>query len=121
MLANQAQAADKVQLLPPASRGAGAANGAWIDVRKYEGDLLCLVSTGAVTGSVAYKIQDAEDGSGTNSADITGATAAGAANSDDAIIVQAGSTRGWIRLVATVTTGPVLCGGSLLSHPKYTS
>jgi hypothetical protein len=121
MLNNEGQSSAKVQLLPPASRGAGAANGAWIDARAYEGDLVCVCSTGAVTGSVAYKIQDATDGSGTGVADITGATAAGAANSDTAIIVNANNVRGWIRFVATVTTGPVLCGATLLSHPKYTT
>ncbi len=120
MLNKQGLAASKVNLLPPASRSAGASNGAWIDARPYEGDIVILCSTGAVTGSVAYSVQDATDGSGTGSADISGATLAGVANTDGAIIIDASVPRGWIRLVATVTTGPVLCGGTLLSHPKYT-
>lgn len=121
MLNNQGQAAAKVQLLPPASRGAGASNGAWIDARAYEGDLVCVCSTGALTGSIAYKVEDATDAAGTGAGDVVGATVAGAANSDAAIIVNASDVRGWIRIVATVTTGPALCGSTLLSHPKYST
>jgi hypothetical protein len=33
--------------------------------------------------------------------------------------VPADSTRGFIRLINTVVTGPVLIGASMLAHPKY--
>jgi hypothetical protein len=121
MLNNEAQAAAVVQALPPASRAAGANNGAWLDVRQYEGDILLEIGTGAVTGSVAYTVEDATDGAGTGAAAIAGATLAGVQNTDGKIVIPAGSVRGWIRVVATVTTGPVLCGAGLVSRPKYTS
>jgi hypothetical protein len=118
MLGNEGQNSVKVQLLPAASRGAGAANGAWIAVGNYNGELVAVCNTGAVTGSVAYKLQDALDGSGTSPADIAGATLAGAANTDGVIVALSQATRGFIRLVATVTTGPVLCSATLLARPK---
>lgn len=119
MLGNEGQNASKVQMLAAASRSAGANNGAWTDVRFYNGDLVVVCNTGAVTGSVAYKLQDATDSGGTGSADVTGATLAGVQNTDGVIIVLAQAMRGFIRLVATVTTGPVLCSGTLLARPKH--
>jgi hypothetical protein len=118
MLGNEAYAAEVVQMLPAASRGAGAQNGAWLAAGKYEGELLVLCNTGAVTGSVTYKLQDADDGAGTGAADVAGASVAGAANSDAKIVVDARAVRPFVRAVATVVTGPVLCGVTLASRPK---
>lgn len=118
MLGNEGQNSAKVQMLAAASRSAGANNGGWIDVTLYDGDLVALCNTGAVTGSVAYKLQDATDGSGSGAADIAGATLAGVQNTDGVIIVLTKTTRGFLRLVATVTTGPVLCSGTLLARRK---
>lgn len=121
MLANQAQACEIVQMLPAASRSAGAANGSWVAASKYEGDLVFLVNTGAITGSVIVKVEDATDGSGTGVADITDAVTASisSANTVAKIIVPATKARSHVRVTATVTTGPVLVGVSLLAHPKY--
>lgn len=119
MLANQAKASSKVQALAPASRSAGAGNGSWLDVSLYEGDLCYAIDTGAVTGSVAYKLEDATSIGGAGAADITGATLAGVADTSGAIVVEANAVRGFVRLVATVTTGPVLCGATLVATPKY--
>lgn len=121
MLGNQASASAVVQALAPASYAAGANNGAWIDVRAYEGDLLFDIQIGAVTGSATFRIQDATDGSGTGAADIPGAATAAitAANGAQKLVVPAGLPRGWVRVVNTVVTGPVLAGVGLLSHPKY--
>ena len=125
MLANQAQASEPVILLNPISASATVnATSAWVDVRKYEGDLLVKVQSGALTGSITWTIEDATDGSGTGAAGITpneGAFAAGAANQIQKRTVNAGATRGWIRVVGTIVTGPVLVAAALLSHPKYTS
>jgi hypothetical protein len=121
MLASQAGASAAVQALAAASYAAGANNGAWIDIRSNEGDLLFNIQVGAVTGSATFRIQDATDGSGTGAADITGATTAAisAANSAHKLVVPAGLPRGWVRVINTVVTGPVLASVGLLSHPKY--
>jgi len=73
-----------------------------------------------VTGSIAGKIQDATDGSGTGVADVTGATFAlvSSANSTQKLTVPAGSVRGWIKYVGTVTTGPAITAVSMLARPK---
>lgn len=125
MLANQGQAAEAVSLLNPISAAnTAAATSAWVDVRKYEGDLVFIQRTGALTGSLTWTIEHASDGSGTGAAAITpneGAFAAGAANQIQKRTVNAGAVAGWVRCVGTIVTGPVLVSAELLSHPKYTS
>lgn len=121
MLAGQASAASATILLNPVSAAnTAAATGSWIDVRGYtEGELAILQQVGAVTGSITGKIQDADDGSGTNAADVTGATftAVSSANNVQKIVLKAGSARRYIRYVGTIVTGPALVGVSLLGHP----
>lgn len=123
MLANQGQAAEVVKLLDPVSAAATAnATSAWVDVRKYEGDLVFTTQVGALSGSITWTIEDATDGSGTGGAGITpneGAFAAGAANQVQKRTVNAGATRGWVRVVGTIVTGPALVAANLKSHPKY--
>lgn len=122
MLNCEGQAAEPQILLNPASAAnTAAATGAWLDVRKYEGDLVITQQIGAVTGSIDGKIQDATDGSGTGSADVTGAVFAQvtSANNVQRITIPAGAVRGWIRYVGTIVTGPALTAVSLLSRPKY--
>lgn len=123
MLFNQGQAAEVVKLLDPVSAAATVnATSAWVDVRKYEGDLVFTTQVGALTGSITWTIEDATDGSGTGAAGITpneGAFAAGAANQIQKRTVNAGATRGFARLVGTIVTGPVLVAANIKSHPKY--
>lgn len=121
MLGYQASAIAPVTALAPASYAAGANNGGWIDARAYEGELLFDIQVGAVTGNATFRIQDATDGSGTGAADIPGATTAAitTANSAHKLVVPAGLPRGWVRVVNTVVTGPVLASVALLAHPKY--
>lgn len=125
MLANQGQAVEAVKLLDPVSAAATAnATSAWVDVRKYEGDLVFTVQTGALTGSITWTIEDATDGAGTGGAGVTpneGAFAAGAANQIQKRTVNAGAVRGWVRVVGTIVTGPALVAANLKSHPKYTA
>lgn len=125
MLDNQAQAAEPVILLNPVSAAnTAAATSGWVDARKYEGDLMFVAQAGALTGSIAWTIEDATDGSGTGAAGVTpneGAFAAGAANQIQKRTVNAGAIRGWVRIVGTIVTGPVLVAASLHSHPKYTA
>lgn len=126
MLGNQAQAASRINLLDQAARTA-TVNGSWIDVRKYEGDVLILQDVGAVSGTTPTldgKIEDATDGSGTGVADVSGATftQVTAANNKQHITIPAGSVRGWIRYTGTIagTTPSFGVSATAFSHPKYT-
>jgi hypothetical protein len=128
VLANQGQAAEAVQMLAPLSAAATAnATSAWIDVRKYEGDLVIVSNIGIITGTITPTIEDATDGSGTGAAAVTPTEGAftQVTTSNDPLqekrTIPAGSVRGWIRYVGTIVTGPALVGVSLLSHPKYTT
>lgn len=98
-----------------------AATSSWIDVSAFEGDLLFLQYIGAVTGSITGKIQDADDTSGTNSADVSGATftAVSSANNLQKLTVSSNSVRKAVRYVGTIVTGPALTSVSVLAHPKY--
>lgn len=126
MLANQGQASELVKLVTSQSAATTAAASSpttYIDVRKYEGDLVFLINPGAITGSCTPDIQDATDAAGTGTASIAaneGAYTALVANTDRKYTVNAGATRGFIRLINTVVTGPVLIGAQMMSHPKYT-
>jgi hypothetical protein len=121
MLNNEAQAATPTKLIDPVSAAnTAAATSGWIDVRQFEGDLAIIQQIGAVTGSIAGKIQDATDGSGTGVADVAGAVFAtvSSANNIQEIAVSANAVRGWIRYLGTVTTGPALTAVSMLARPK---
>lgn len=127
MLANQGQAAEAVQMLAPLSAAATVnATSAWIDVRKYEGDLVIVSNVGLITGTITPTIEDATDGSGTGAAAVTPTEGAftQVTTSNDPLqekrTIPAGSVRGWIRYVGTIVTGPALVGVTLLAHPKYT-
>lgn len=105
--------------LSPASYAAGANNGAWVDVRAVEGQIVIPITIGAVTGSVVFSVQDATDGSGTGAAALSPAVATASittANSTARLVFPAGSVRGWVRVVATVTTGPVFAAAQVMGH-----
>lgn len=122
MLGNEAQAAKVVKLLDPVSAAnTAAATSGWVDVREAEGDVMFTVAAGAVTGSIVWKIQDADDISGTNVADFAaneGAFAAVVANQIQKRTIGAGQSRGFVRVVGTIVTGPVLVQASLAYRPK---
>jgi hypothetical protein len=127
MLANQGQAAERVTMVAAVSAtNTAAATSAWIDVRKYEGDLVIVSSVGILTGSLTPTIEDATDGSGTGAAGVTpteGAFTAVTTSNDplaEKRTIPAGSVRGWIRYVGTIVTGPAPVAVELLAHPKYT-
>lgn len=123
MLNNTVQALTAVKLLDPVSAAnTAAATSGWVDVRAAEGDIVFKNQVGALTGSITWTIEDATDGSGTGAAAMTpneGAYAAGAANQVQKRTVGAGATRGWVRCVGTIVTGPALVAVSLMYHPKY--
>lgn len=122
MLNNEAQAATPNKLLDPVSAAnTAAATSGWIDVRDREGDLLVAAHVGALTGSITWTLEDATDSGGTGAAGIVpneGAFAAGAANQLQKRTLNAGATRGFVRLVGTIVTGPALVAGSLMARPK---
>lgn len=123
MLGNQGQAASVVKLLDPASAAnTAAATSGWVDVRAAEGDIVFTNQVGAMTGSIAWTIEHATDGSGTGAAAITpneGAYSAGAANQVQKRTVNASAVGGWVRCVGTIVTGPSLVAANIKYHPKY--
>lgn len=124
MLGNEGQAATATNLLSSVSAAnTAAATSAWIDVRQFEGDLVFVVNTGAVTGTATLTVEDATDGAGTGAAGVTpneGAPAViSTANQVRKFTVNAGAVRGWVRLVGTIVTGPCLISATLLARPKY--
>lgn len=92
------------------SMAAGTVNGAWVSTTNATGEVVVPISIGAVTGSVVFKVQDATDTSGTGAADLSGVTTASlnTANSTAKLVFPSNSARGAVRVVATVTTGPIL-------------
>lgn len=123
MLSNIVQAMTVTKLLDPVSAAnTAAATSGWVDVRAAEGDIVFKNQVGALTGSITWTIEDATDGSGTGAAGITpneGAYAAGAANQAQKRTVGAGATRGWVRCVGTIVTGPALVAVAIMTHAKY--
>lgn len=117
MLNNEAQAATSRKLLDPVSAAATAnATSAWVDVRDAVGDLMFVNQVGALTGSIVWTIEHANDGSGTGAVAITpneGAYAAGAANQIQKRTISANACRGFVRCVGTIVTGPALVAASV--------
>lgn len=120
MLHNVGSQTTYTSSIAPQSCAAGATNGGWVDITQAEGEVVVPIQIGAVTGSVIVKVQDATDTSGTGAADLSGVTTASlsAANTATKLVFPAGSSRQAVRVVATVTTGPVLVGASVGVVPK---
>lgn len=119
MISTDAGAATLVNVLPAVSAAnTAAATSAWIDVRSYKGTLMFICNTGALTGSMAGKLQGADDGAGTNAADITGATFPNVSTANQVRVCTIPATyRPFISFVGTVTTGPIVIGVTLAAHP----
>lgn len=122
MLGNEGQASTAKKLLDPVSAAnTAAATSGWIDARDAEGDIVFVNQVGALTGSITWTIEHADDGSGTNSAAITpneGAYASGAANQIQKRTISANACKGYVRCVGTIVTGPALVAASILYRPK---
>lgn len=114
MLLNQASAATATSLLDAVSAAATAnatsGSGKWLDVRAYDGEILVTQQLGAVTGSIAGKLQSASDANGTGAADISGYTfGTNTANSTSTIAVDPKKVPGgFLGYVGTIVTGPAL-------------
>lgn len=124
MLLNQASAATATSILDSVSAAntAAATSGSakWLDVRVYDGELLVLQVLGAVTGSIAGKLQSASDANGTGAADITGATfSSNAANTTGKCVVDPKKVvGGFIGYVGTIVTGPAIIGVTVAAKKK---
>ena len=120
------QASQSVQVLVPGAKAnTAAATSAWIDVRGYEGDIMILSQVGTVTaGSITPTIEDATDGAGAGAAAIAtneGAfTAVTTANDPltEKRTIGKGRTRGFIRYVGTIATGPADVAVVIAAQPK---
>src|SRR5882672_219673 len=114
MLLNQASAATPTSLLDAVSAAATAnatsGAGKWLDVRIYDGEILVIQQLGAVTGTIAGKLQSASDANGTGAADIAGYTfGVNTANSSSSIAVDPKKVvGGFLGYVGTIATGPSL-------------
>jgi len=114
MLLNQASAATMTSLLDALSAAATAnatsGSGKWLDVRPYDGEILVVQQLGAVTGTIAGKLQSASDANGTGAADITGATfGTNTANSTSTQAIDPKRVLGgFLGYVGTIVTGPSL-------------
>lgn len=114
MLNSQASAATPTSLIDAVSAAntAAATSGAgkWLDVRAYDGEFLVTLNVGALTGSIAGKLQSATDVNGTGAADITGYTfPTSAANTTVKLAVDPKKVvGGFLGFVGTIVTGPAL-------------
>lgn len=116
------QAAVQVNLLSSVSAAnTAAATSAWVQTSNKEGTVAVVVNVGAVTGTLVLTLEDATDNSGTGGAGFTaneGAFSAATANTNHKRTFPARASRGFFRVVGTITTGPSLISASYLAHPK---
>lgn len=125
MISNDRTAASAVSLLTPASAAdTAAATGSWVSLDGYEGYAVVIQHVGAITGTLDGKLRHADDDSGTNAADITGATFTQVTTANDnpniqKLVVRVSGLKPYIQYLGTVGTGPSVVGVSMLSAPKY--
>lgn len=122
MLNNEAQAAtSKLMLNPVSAANTAAATSGWIAVPDSVGDVMIVAQVGSLTGTLAWTLETASDGSGTGAAALTpneGAFATVAANQVQRRTVRGNSTKGYIRIVGTIVTGPAVVAASLHYRPS---
>jgi hypothetical protein len=124
MLGNSAQAATAKILLNPAdAANTAAATSSWIACADAEGAIMFSMQVGAITaGGIVWTIETASDDSGTGGAAITpneGAFSAVTANTIQKRTIDASASKGYVRCVGTITTGPVQCSAAIAYRPKY--
>jgi len=114
MLLNQASAATSTAILNALSAAATAnatsGSNMWLDVRQYDGEIIVTQNLGAVTGTIAGKLQSATDDDGTGAADISGYTfSTNTANTTSKLVVDPKKVPGgFLGYVGTIATGPSL-------------
>lgn len=125
MLANQITALTATLVLKSQSAAnTAAATSAWIDVTGIADDFLIVINCGTITGTCDFTFNTASDNSGTGSAAVTpldGALAQITTSNDDAVYVarfQRRAMKGYINVVGTIATGPLLCSYTLIGRAK---
>lgn len=118
----------KVQQMLEAKNAANTATatGNWIDVRGMVGTLLVVQSVGAITGNIVGSLNTADASNGNGEAALTfddgnNFAAVAAANNIQAKTVDANKTKGWIKYVGTIGTGPAVVDVIVASRPKETT
>jgi hypothetical protein len=112
----EAQASTSKKMIDPAScANTAAATSAYISTIGAEGDIVLIVSVGAITGSMTPTFEHASDSGGTGSVAITpneGAIGAMTANTVVRRTINHNAIQGFLRVVGTIVTGPSLfaCG-----------
>jgi hypothetical protein len=101
----------------------GAATSAWTDIREFDGEVLVVQNVGAITGTITGGLEDADDGSGTNSAPLVpdDGNQFNAVSTPDNIqkeVFEANKARRWVRYVGTIVTGPAQVSVTMWGHPK---
>lgn len=101
-----------------------AATSAYKSIAAYEGTLVVIQNVGTVTaGTIVGKLVHADDDSGTNVADITGATFTSCGTSTDEtsqkIAIPIAGLKPYIGYVGTIGTGPAVVGVTALAVNKY--
>lgn len=125
MISSEATGLTPLQLLVPDDHAnTSAATGEYISIAAYEGYLVVVQNVGTVTaGTIAGKLQHADDGSGTNVADISGATFTSIGTSTDPavekLVIPIAGLKPYIRYVGTIGTGPAKVGVTALVKNKY--
>lgn len=113
-----------ILLNPVSAANTAAATSAWVAVGKWEGDVIFLLQTGAVTGSMAAILETADDGSGTGNRTVTFAdgtaafTAVSGANTIEKKVVARKALGTHVKFTGTVTTGPILIALSMAGALK---
>lgn len=124
MLNSQPSAATTTSILDTISAAATAnatsGSSKWLDVRPYDGELLVTQVLGAVTGTIAGKLQSASDANGAGAADITGATfPVNTANQSSKVVVDPRAVvGGFLGYVGTIVTGPSLVAVTVAGKKK---
>jgi hypothetical protein len=126
MLNTSIQGAVAITLLDPVSAAnTAAATSGWVAVGVGEGDVVVILHTGALTGSMASILQTADTSGGSGARTVTFSdgtaafTATAGANTLEKKTVDRKALGSHVKFVGTVTTGPILIGVSMLVPAKY--
>jgi hypothetical protein len=126
MLANQASALSVVTLLNSVScANTAAATSAYVAIgADADGDVLVVINVGTITGTIDFTFDTATDSGGTGTAGIVpaaGALAQITTSNDNACYLARfpkAKTKGFLRVVGTIVTGPALLGYAMLKRNK---
>lgn len=120
MLANAQGATALVLLGAKSAADTAAATGTAVDISALEGPIIVSQNVGAVTGSIAGKLQTGDQANGSDAADITGATFGTVSQAGVATtVIDANQCKKYLRYLGAVTTGPAVVGVVAIGKAKY--